>query len=82
VEEERIEQDGSDLRDVISGLAGEIGTLVRQEADLVRCELEEKAETAKEGAVRIGRAGRSPSWAPSRWPPRPCSAEPCCWSSG
>jgi hypothetical protein len=57
VEEERIEQDGSDLREVISGLAGEIGTLVRQEADLVRCELEEKAETAKQGAVRVGMGG-------------------------
>jgi len=52
-----MEQDGSDLREVISSLAGEIGTLVRQEADLVRCELEEKAETAKEGAVRIGMGG-------------------------
>ena len=57
MEEERIEQDGSDLREVISGLAGEIGTLVRQEADLVRCELEEKAETAKQGAVRVGMGG-------------------------
>jgi hypothetical protein len=52
-----MEQDGADLGEVISSLAGEIGTLVRQEADLVRCEMAEKAETAKEGAVRIGMGG-------------------------
>ena len=57
MEEERMEQDGADLGEVISSLAGEIGTLVRQEADLVRCEMAEKAETAKEGAVRIGMGG-------------------------
>lgn len=57
MEEERMERDGADLRDVMSTLAGEFGTLVRQEADLARCELAEKAEMAKDGAVRIGAGG-------------------------
>ena len=57
MEEERIERDGADLRDAMSTLAGEIGTLVRQEADLARCELAEKAEAAKGGATQIGTGG-------------------------
>jgi len=52
-----MERDGADFRDVMSTLAGEIGTLVRQEADLARCELAEKAEVAKGGAVRLGAGG-------------------------
>ena len=57
MEEERMERDGTDLRDAVSSFAGEIGTLVRQEVDLARCELAEKAERAKEGATRIGAGG-------------------------
>jgi hypothetical protein len=57
VEEERIETNGTDLRDAVSSLAGEIGTLVRQEVDLARCELAEKVERAKGGAARIGAGG-------------------------
>lgn len=56
MEEERID-DGADLRGAISTLATELGTLVRQEAALARCELEEKAEQARGGAVRIGAGG-------------------------
>lgn len=57
MEEERMERDGTDLRDAVSSLAGEIGTLVRQEVDLARCELAEKAERAKGGAARVGAGG-------------------------
>ena len=57
MEEERMDQDGADLRDVMSSLAFEIGTLVKQEADLARCELAEKAQLAKGGAARIGTGG-------------------------
>lgn len=52
-----MEQVETDWRDAVSSLAGEIGTLVRQEVDLARCELAMKAESAKGGAARIGAGG-------------------------
>lgn len=58
MEEERIEQeDGTAWRQVVSNLVGEIGTLVRQEADLARCEFSEKAQLAKRGATSMGTGG-------------------------
>ena len=41
-------------RKMISDLAGDFGTLARQELSLARAELSEKASEAKSGAVRVG----------------------------
>ena len=52
MEEERIGRDEPSLGRIVSDLAQDVGTLVRQEMDLARCELAEKAEEAKSGATR------------------------------
>lgn len=54
MEEERVTQDTNSLGRAVSDLVQEVGTLVRQELELAKCELSEKAERAKSGAVRFG----------------------------
>lgn len=57
MEEERIENDEASLGRAVSDLARDVGTLVRQEVELARCELAEKAEQAKAGATTLGAGG-------------------------
>jgi len=57
MEEERIGSDEPSLGKVVSDLAREAGTLVRQEIELARCELAQKAEQARGGAIRVGAGG-------------------------
>ena len=57
MEEERIVRDEPALGRIVSGLAEDVGTLVRQELDLARCEMAEKAEAVKSGATRAGVGG-------------------------
>jgi hypothetical protein len=57
MEEERVGRDEPALGRILSDIAQDVGTLVRQEIDLARCELAEKAEEAKSGAGRIGAGG-------------------------
>jgi len=55
MEEERIStRDEASLGGALSDLLHEVGTLVRQEVEMAKCELAEKAERAKGGAVRLG----------------------------
>lgn len=54
MEEERVSEDTNSLGRAMSDLVHEVGTLVRQELDLAKCELAEKAERAKGGAVLCG----------------------------
>jgi hypothetical protein len=54
MEEERMTGDGPSLKRVVSDLVQEVGTLVRQEMNLAKCEIAEKAERAKGGATRFG----------------------------
>lgn len=48
------EADGNTLGSALSDLAGEVGTLVRQEVEIARCELAQAASEAKSGATKIG----------------------------
>jgi len=57
MEEERIVRDEPALGRIVSDLAQDVGTLVRQELDLARCEMAEKAEAVKSGATRAGVGG-------------------------
>lgn len=57
MEEERMTQDEASLGRVVSELVGEVGTLVRQEVELAKCELAEKATQARKGATKIGAGG-------------------------
>ena len=57
MEEERIDREEPSLGGIVSDLAREAGALVRQEIDLARCELAEKAEEAKSGVARVGIGG-------------------------
>ncbi len=57
MEEERIGRDEPSLGRIVSDLAQDVGNLVRQEIDLARCELAEKADEAKSGATRAGVGG-------------------------
>ena len=57
MEEERIGRDEPSLGRIVSDLARDVGTLVRQEVDLARCELAEKADEAKSGVTRAGAGG-------------------------
>ena len=57
MEEERIDREEPSLGGIVSDLAKDVGTLVRQEIDLARCELAEKAEEAKGGVTRVGLGG-------------------------
>ena len=57
MEEERIGNEEPSLGRIVSDLAREAGTLVRQEIELARCELAEKAEQARGGAKRVGAGG-------------------------
>jgi len=52
--DERTMEDGSVLKESLRDLAGEVATLIRQEADVARCELAEAAEGAKSGATKFG----------------------------
>ena len=53
-----VETDGRPgFRRMISDLAGDLRTLVRQEFNLARAELSEKASEAKSGAVSLGVGG-------------------------
>lgn len=55
MEEERVTRDETPtLGRAVSDLVREVGTLVRQEFELAKCEMAGKAERAKSGAVRLG----------------------------
>lgn len=54
MEEERVTRDSATLGGAVNDLLHEVGTLVRQEMELAKCELAEKAERAKGGAIRLG----------------------------
>src|SRR5687767_13173004 len=57
MEEERMTEDEAGLGRTVSDLLRDVGTLVRQEVELARCELAEKAEQAKSGAMKLGLGG-------------------------
>lgn len=57
MEEERITEDEAGLGRSVSDLLSDVGTLVRQEVELARCELAEKAKQAKSGATKLGLGG-------------------------
>jgi hypothetical protein len=52
--DERTTEDGSVLKESLTELAGEVATLLRQEADVARCELAVAAEEARSGATKFG----------------------------
>ena len=54
MEEERATGDTPTIGQAVSDLVQEVGTLVRQEMELAKCELAEKAGKAKGGATRFG----------------------------
>jgi hypothetical protein len=45
---------GTGFGPALSDLAGEIGTLLRQEVEMARCEIAQAAEEAKAGAMKCG----------------------------
>ena len=57
MEEERIDREEAGLGGIVSDLAQDVGNLLRQEIDLARCELAEKAEEARSGVTRVGLGG-------------------------
>ncbi|MBV8879869.1 MAG: phage holin family protein [Planctomycetaceae bacterium] len=48
------ESEAASFGSTISDLIGEVGTLVRQEVDIARCEVAAAADEAKGGAVKCG----------------------------
>jgi len=55
MEEERVtREDSASLGGAVNDLLHEVGTLVRQEMELAKRELAEKAQRAKGGAIRLG----------------------------
>lgn len=54
MEQEKTATDGTGFGHAFSDLAGEIGTMVRQEVEVARCELAEAAREARAGAVMCG----------------------------